>query len=77
MNVTFTPVGQTGGTVESVDLKVNVKGRRPARLRVRLVVPAGLAAGQYSVAATIGQTFQFTDSNPDGNTATTTPITVR
>jgi len=77
VNVTFTPVGQTSGTVESVNLRVNVRARKTGAIRGRLVVPSTLAAGQYSVSATIGQTFQFTDSNTTDNTATTTPITVR
>lgn len=77
VDVTFTPVGQTGGTVESVDLKVNVRARKTGVLRGRLLVPGGLAAGQYTVTASIGQTFQFTDSNAGDNSARATPITVR
>jgi hypothetical protein len=76
VNITFTPVGQQGGTAVAAPVKINVKSRKTGKLKGKVVVPAGLAAGQYTVTATLTTTTGFTDTNAADNTATAGPITV-
>jgi hypothetical protein len=76
VRVTFTRVGETvPGAPIDVPVKINIKSQKTKQLKGKIAVPAGLAAGDYTVTATIVSTIGFADSNP-GNNAATATVTV-
>lgn len=78
VRVTFTRVGQTTPEQPPVDVatRINIKSLRTKVLKGRLAVPSTLAAGDYTVTATILSTLPFTDANTANNSATLA-VTVR
>lgn len=76
VNVVFTPVVPGAETPVEVPVKINLKAGKTGFLRSRMMVPPTLAAGDYTVTATITSTLPFSDSNPANNTATGRVITV-
>ena len=79
VNLTFTRIGDTTGTpVNNVPVKFNLKSHQRKLVKgVIAQVPPGLAAGDYTVTATIASTVGFDDSNPADNSATATPVSVK
>lgn len=78
IQLTFTPVG--GGTPAApidVPVRINQKSRKERALRGSFAVPATLAAGQYTVTATLISIVGFTDDNPADNSTNLTGVVVR
>ena len=76
VDLTFTPVGQQGGTTVAAPVKINVRSRKTGRLNGRAVVPAALTPGQYTVTGTLALTTPFAESVTTDNSATAGPLTV-
>lgn len=72
IRVTFTRVGQTTPEQPPIDVatRINIKSLRTKALKGRLAVPATLAAGDYTVTATMLSTLPFADANTANNSAT-------
>jgi len=77
LQVTFNPVGPGTGFTDTASVKVKVRSRKSGNLRGRVAIPSTLAAGQYTVTATLTTVTGFTDRNLADNTATGGPVTVR
>jgi hypothetical protein len=78
IQLTFTPVG--GGAAAApidVPVRINQKSRKERALRGSFAVPATLAAGQYTVTATLISIVGFTDENPADNSTNLTGVVVR
>ena len=77
VNVLFRPVNATtGGTAVDVPVRINLRPKATKVLKGRIPVPASLAAGDYTVIATITTLVGIVDANPADNSATVAPVTV-